>query len=167
MGYLIALLKKNIHPSGRLLVQSSNGNSRKIPKIYSQSSIKIKERRQWRLSLYLTLNIFCYFDIWRLWSSKYRLGFFQKVNFSATKQKHSKHIRKPFVVYFSLDGGPYHIEINPLICSANQKAGFYIIETSVMKKLSVFFVKFLYTSIISNCVLSEHTSLTHFGKYQF
>ena len=33
------------------------------------------------------------------------------------------------------DGGLYHIENSPLICSANQKTGFYVIGTSVMKKL--------------------------------
>ena len=35
------------------------------------------------------------------------------------------------------DGGPYHIETSPLICSANQWAGFYMLETSVMKELRV------------------------------
>ena len=34
------------------------------------------------------------------------------------------------------DGGRYHIETSPLICSANQWAGFYMISTSVMKALS-------------------------------
>ena len=33
------------------------------------------------------------------------------------------------------DGGRYHIETNPLICSANKWAGFYI-AASVMKELS-------------------------------
>ena len=35
--------------------------------------------------------------------------------------------------YFFHDGGPYHIETSPLICSENQWAGFYMIRTSVMK----------------------------------
>ena len=30
------------------------------------------------------------------------------------------------------DGGPYHIETSPLICSANQWTDFYMIGTSVM-----------------------------------
>ena len=35
------------------------------------------------------------------------------------------------------DGGPYHIEVSPLICTANQGTGFYLIETPVMKKLNI------------------------------
>ena len=35
--------------------------------------------------------------------------------------------------------GPYHTETSPLICSGNQLAGFYMIETSAMKGLSVIF----------------------------
>ena len=34
------------------------------------------------------------------------------------------------------DGGRYHIETSPLICSANQWAGFYTITASVMTELS-------------------------------
>ena len=33
------------------------------------------------------------------------------------------------------DGGPYHIETSPLICSANQWTGFYMTVTFVMKEL--------------------------------
>ena len=33
------------------------------------------------------------------------------------------------------DGGRYHIETSPLICSANQWTGFYMISASVMKGL--------------------------------
>ena len=33
------------------------------------------------------------------------------------------------------DGGLYHIQISPSICSAKQWAGFYNIGTSVMKEL--------------------------------
>ena len=38
-----------------------------------------------------------------------------------------------------LDGGRYHIETSPspLICSANQWTGFYMITASVMKELTV------------------------------
>ena len=31
--------------------------------------------------------------------------------------------------------GPHHIETSPLICRANQRIGFYMIETSIMKEL--------------------------------
>ena len=34
------------------------------------------------------------------------------------------------------DGGPYHIEISPLICRTNQWTGFYLIGISVMKELN-------------------------------
>ena len=34
------------------------------------------------------------------------------------------------------DGGSYHIETSPFICSANQWTGFYMIGTSVMKELT-------------------------------
>ena len=40
-------------------------------------------------------------------------------------------------VYPSHDGGHYHIETSPLICSANQWTGFYMITASVMKGLRV------------------------------
>ena len=33
------------------------------------------------------------------------------------------------------DGGPYHTETSPLICSVNQWTGFYMIGASVMKEL--------------------------------
>ena len=33
------------------------------------------------------------------------------------------------------DGGSYHIETSPLVCSANQWTSFYMIGTSVMKEL--------------------------------
>ena len=34
------------------------------------------------------------------------------------------------------EGGPYDIEISPLICYAKQWTGFYMIWTSVMKELN-------------------------------
>ena len=36
----------------------------------------------------------------------------------------------------SHDGGRYHIETSPLICSANQWTGFYMITVSVKKELN-------------------------------
>ena len=33
------------------------------------------------------------------------------------------------------DGGRYHVETSPLICSANQWTGFYMITLSVRKEL--------------------------------
>ena len=38
-------------------------------------------------------------------------------------------------VNVNLDGGPYHIETSPLICSENQCTGFYMLGISVMKEL--------------------------------
>ena len=37
------------------------------------------------------------------------------------------------------DGGPYHIETNPLVCFVNQWTGFYIIK----KRLRCFAVNFV------------------------
>ena len=37
--------------------------------------------------------------------------------------------------YLFHDGGRYHIETSPVICSANQWTGFYMITASVMKEL--------------------------------
>ena len=34
------------------------------------------------------------------------------------------------------DGGRYHIETRPSICSANQWTGFYMITASIMKELN-------------------------------
>ena len=36
------------------------------------------------------------------------------------------------------EGGRYHIETSPLICSANQWTGFYMITVSIIKELKVF-----------------------------
>ena len=43
------------------------------------------------------------------------------------------HVKK---IYLFHDGGRYHIETSPLICSANQWTGFYMITASVMKELT-------------------------------
>ena len=40
-----------------------------------------------------------------------------------------------FCYYLFHDGGSYHIETSPLIFSASQWAGFYMIETPVIKEL--------------------------------
>ena len=45
---------------------------------------------------------------------------------------------------FFHDGGCYHIETSPLICSANQWTGYYMITASVRKKLK----KWALTSIL-------------------
>ena len=50
------------------------------------------------------------------------------------------------------DGGSYDIENSSLICSANQRTGFYKIETSVMKKLNL-----LSSSI--PCWIINHTEI--------
>ena len=41
-------------------------------------------------------------------------------------------------IYLFHDGGRYHIETSPLIYSANQWTGFYMISTSVMEELTHF-----------------------------
>ena len=41
------------------------------------------------------------------------------------------------------DGGRYHIETSPLIYSANQWTGFYMIKVSVMKELNMPFLPIL------------------------
>ena len=46
-----------------------------------------------------------------------------------------KSLRNSYEVESFFNGGSYHIETNPLICSENQWTGFYIIGTSVMKEL--------------------------------
>ena len=40
---------------------------------------------------------------------------------------------------FMAEVPPYHIETSPLICSANEWTGFYMIRTSVMKELTLSF----------------------------
>ena len=35
------------------------------------------------------------------------------------------------------EAGAYHIEISPLICIVNQRTGFYMMGTSVMKELRI------------------------------
>ena len=42
---------------------------------------------------------------------------------------------RKFSLALSWRRGPYHIETSPVICSANQWTGFYMIGTSVMKEL--------------------------------
>ena len=44
--------------------------------------------------------------------------------------------------YLFHDGGPYHIENSRWIWRANQRAGFYMIGTSVMKELKILFTRF-------------------------
>ena len=46
-------------------------------------------------------------------------------------------------ILVSPSGGPYHIETSSSICKANQWTGFYMIGTSVMKKLKVVSATFL------------------------
>ena len=46
-------------------------------------------------------------------------------------------------ILLSHSGNPYYIETSSLICKANQWTGFYMIRTSVMKKLKVVSATFL------------------------
>ena len=52
---------------------------------------------------------------------------------------------------FFHDGGPYHIETSPLICSVNQWPGFYRIETSFMKELRLSSPIILRKSFLACC----------------
>ena len=52
-------------------------------------------------------------------------------------------------------GGPYHIEISPLICRINQWAGFYMVGTSVMKDLTKLAKGDLVCTEISSYLFSE------------
>ena len=65
-------------------------------------------------------------------------------------------------LYFTFvsDGGPYHVETSPLICSANQWTGFYMIGTFFIKELnetvedmSVFYLKQHKVAILQLVVL--------------
>ena len=53
--------------------------------------------------------------------------------------------------YLFQDGGRYHIETNPLICSANQWTGFYMITASVLKGLiSSLIVIITFVNVLQN-----------------
>ena len=43
------------------------------------------------------------------------------------------------ITWLCHNGCPYHVETSPLIYRANQWAGFYMTESSVMKELIIFF----------------------------
>ena len=47
-------------------------------------------------------------------------------------------VPKSFYLSLFHDESPCHIETSPLICSANQWTGFYMIENSAMKELTHF-----------------------------
>ena len=47
------------------------------------------------------------------------------------------------------DGGSHDIEFSPLICSANQWTGFYIITASVVKELKPVFLNAFITLFLS------------------
>ena len=67
------------------------------------------------------------------------------------------------------DGGCYHIETSPLICSANQWAGFYMITASIMKELSKFNVLSwsLSGSLGTSSIHYSSVFITAFGKSTF
>ena len=62
------------------------------------------------------------------------VGLFQGINKRINKSNFIK------ILSLFYDGGPYHIETSPLICTANQWTGLYMVGTSVMKELNVFTV---------------------------
>ena len=51
-------------------------------------------------------------------------------------------------------GGPYYVETNPLICSADQWTGFYMIRTSVMKELNEYYFHNTYCWFCCSDILS-------------
>ena len=53
---------------------------------------------------------------------------------------------------FFHDGSPYRTETSPLICSGNQRTGFYMIGTSLMKELKA--------SLISTSYLFKYSLTT-------
>ena len=62
------------------------------------------------------------------------------------------------------DGGLYHKEISPLICSANERTSFYMIGTSVMNELTKkveFAVKFSVATYKHGTIIVHITSLIH------
>ena len=46
------------------------------------------------------------------------------------------HNKTAEILYLFHDRGPCHIETSPLICRVNQWTGFYMIGTSIMKKMN-------------------------------
>ena len=65
-------------------------------------------------------------------------AFNKRFNYSATCYKQRIEIflvSRPLICFHNR--GRYHIETSPLICSANQWTGFYMISTSVMKGLKI------------------------------
>ena len=56
---------------------------------------------------------------------------FLQYSFSVTMSN----IVKKYLCRKTHDGGRYHIETSPLICSANRWTGFYVITAPVMKEL--------------------------------
>ena len=58
-------------------------------------------------------------------------------------------------------GGPYNIGTSPLICSANQRTGFYVIGASIMIELNTFCfdISCGLSLICSNCISSVISQL--------
>ena len=50
------------------------------------------------------------------------------------------------------NGGPYHIDTSPSICSANQCTGFYMIRTSVEKELRGLLQELNYQAFIGRMI---------------
>ena len=63
-----------------------------------------------------------------------------RMNNQKRMNNHAKYLRVHKLFY---DGGPYLIEISLLICSADQWTSFYIIGTSAMKELIIFFSRII------------------------
>ena len=70
-------------------------------------------------------------------TANYKLHALRRVRKYLTLEKNKAAIQRIYKQPIELfhDGGRYHIETSPLICSANQWTSFYIITVSVMKEL--------------------------------
>ena len=75
-----------------------------------------------------------------------------------------------FIFKLFHDGGWYNIETNPLICSANQWTGFYMISASVMKGLRecvFFYLMFLKIYYWEKLTFSKLVRKVSFSERKF
>ena len=71
-------------------------------------------------------------------TANYKLHALRRVRKYLTLEKNKAAIQRIYKQPIELfhDGGRYHIETSPLICSANQWTSFYMITAPVMKQLT-------------------------------
>ena len=78
------------------------------------------------VNLAIKLKINCNVSISGITARSYQ---YQKNAVDASRKLKRKVLRKKFTVINFHDVDPYHIETTPMICRANQWAGFYLIGT--------------------------------------